>query len=288
MSPRRLGALLHDTRVARGVDVEHLAAQSFFTSADLLAIEAGDRNLTDRELTEVLDVYHVEVDDLLPERTRLVIDLEERRVAAGGRQRSVAGGSPTPDRVLASYLSLVYALRHATPGSPLVLRDADLEVLAQALDLAKPTVTSRLHALMTEPDLEVRRRSRLLRGRVLLPVAGVIVAATAVGTLLMVQADDTETVTVEPAAPAASVAPEPNFVVPNPDVGGREKILRVHMRKVPLAPDVDAKVIARGTPGFSGADLANLVNEAALLAARRNKRLVTQAEFEALKAKVIG
>ena len=57
-------------------------------------------------------------------------------------------------------------------------------------------------------------------------------------------------------------------VVPNPDVGGREKILNVHMRNVPLAPDVDPRVIARGTPGFSGADLANLVNEAALLAAR--------------------
>ncbi len=62
------------------------------------------------------------------------------------------------------------------------------------------------------------------------------------------------------------------IVVPNPDLSGREKILQVHMRKVPLAPDVDAKVIARGTPGFSGADLANLVNEAALLAARRGKR----------------
>ncbi|KAB2919692.1 MAG: ATP-dependent metallopeptidase FtsH/Yme1/Tma family protein [Hyphomicrobiaceae bacterium] len=77
------------------------------------------------------------------------------------------------------------------------------------------------------------------------------------------------------------------IVVPNPDVAGREKILRVHMRKVPLAPDVDAKVIARGTPGFSGADLANLVNEAALLAARRNKRLVTQSEFEDSKDKVM-
>jgi cell division protease FtsH len=77
------------------------------------------------------------------------------------------------------------------------------------------------------------------------------------------------------------------ITVPNPDVGGREKILKVHMRKVPLAPDVDAKVIARGTPGFSGADLANLVNEAALLAARRNKRLVTQAEFEDSKDKVM-
>ena len=77
------------------------------------------------------------------------------------------------------------------------------------------------------------------------------------------------------------------IVVPNPDVAGREKILKVHMRKVPLAPDVDARIIARGTPGFSGADLANLVNEAALLAARRNKRLVTQQEFEDSKDKVM-
>ena len=76
-------------------------------------------------------------------------------------------------------------------------------------------------------------------------------------------------------------------VVPNPDVVGREMILKVHMKKVPLAPDVDARVIARGTPGFSGADLANLVNEAALLAARKNKRLVTMAEFEEAKDKVM-
>ena len=76
-------------------------------------------------------------------------------------------------------------------------------------------------------------------------------------------------------------------VVPNPDVMGREKILKVHMRKVPLAPDVKAKVIARGTPGFSGADLANLVNEAALLAARRGRRLVTMSEFEDAKDKVL-
>jgi cell division protease FtsH len=77
------------------------------------------------------------------------------------------------------------------------------------------------------------------------------------------------------------------IVVPNPDIIGREKILKVHMKKVPLAPDVNANVIARGTPGFSGADLANLVNEAALLAARRNKRLVTMREFEEAKDKVM-
>ena len=76
-------------------------------------------------------------------------------------------------------------------------------------------------------------------------------------------------------------------VVPIPDIDGREKILGVHMKKVPLAPDVDPRVIARGTPGFSGADLANLVNEAALLAARRNKRLVAMQEFEDAKDKVM-
>jgi cell division protease FtsH len=76
-------------------------------------------------------------------------------------------------------------------------------------------------------------------------------------------------------------------VVPNPDVTGREKVLKVHVRKVPLAPDVDLKVLARGTPGFSGADLMNLVNEAALLAARRNKRFVTHAEFEDAKDKIM-
>ena len=76
-------------------------------------------------------------------------------------------------------------------------------------------------------------------------------------------------------------------VVPNPDVVGREQILKVHVRKVPLAPDVNLKTIARGTPGFSGADLANLVNEAALMAARRNKRMVTQSEFEDAKDKVM-
>jgi len=76
-------------------------------------------------------------------------------------------------------------------------------------------------------------------------------------------------------------------VVPRPDIKGREKILDVHMKKVPLAPDVDSRTIARGTPGFSGADLANLVNEAALLAARKGKRLVAMDEFEEAKDKVM-
>src|SRR5579863_1641137 len=77
------------------------------------------------------------------------------------------------------------------------------------------------------------------------------------------------------------------IVISNPDFIGREKILRVHVRKVPLAPDVDLKVVARGTPGFSGADLMNLVNESALLAARRGKRVVTKAEFEDARDKIM-
>ncbi len=76
-------------------------------------------------------------------------------------------------------------------------------------------------------------------------------------------------------------------VVPLPDIRGREQILMVHMRKVPIAPDVQADIIARGTPGFSGADLANLVNEAALFAARGNKRLVDMDDFERAKDKIM-
>ncbi|GGO58784.1 membrane protease FtsH catalytic subunit [Roseovarius pacificus] len=77
------------------------------------------------------------------------------------------------------------------------------------------------------------------------------------------------------------------ITVPNPDIKGREKILAVHARKTPLGPDVDLRIIARGTPGFSGADLANLVNEAALMAARVGRRFVTMEDFENAKDKVM-
>jgi len=77
------------------------------------------------------------------------------------------------------------------------------------------------------------------------------------------------------------------IVVPLPDITGREKILRVHMKKVPLNANVDAKVLARGTPGFSGADLANLVNESALMAARKDRRTVTMEDFESAKDKIM-
>merc|ERR1711974_188157 len=75
--------------------------------------------------------------------------------------------------------------------------------------------------------------------------------------------------------------------VPLPDIRGREHVLKVHMRQVPISDDVEPALIARGTPGFSGADLANLVNEAALFAARANKRMVSMEEFEKAKDKIL-
>jgi hypothetical protein len=209
--PVRLGGLLRDTRVGRGVSLDQLASQSFFTTADLVAVESGERALTDRELGEILSVYHVEAEQLLPERTELRIDLGERTIAVGGHRSSVAGRAPTADEVLVSYLSLVYTLRNTKPGHQIVLRAADVDVLAQALDLARPTVTARLHSLMAEPSGAVHRRARVLRGRVLVPLAGVVVAVTALGTLMLVQADEPQTLVTE------SGAPTPAFIMTNPD-----------------------------------------------------------------------
>ena len=76
-------------------------------------------------------------------------------------------------------------------------------------------------------------------------------------------------------------------MVPNPDIIGREAILKVHLKKISYGPDVNPRTVARGTPGFSGADLANIVNEAALLAARKNKRIVTMVDLEEAKDKVM-
>jgi len=211
--PRRLGRLLADARTGQGTSITELASRSFFTPSDLRAVEAGDRDLTDVEVREVLDVYGVEAADLLPERAHLVIDLDEHVLAVGDEQRSLAGRAPTADEVLASYLSLVYTLRRTTPGTEIVLRDADLDVLARALDLAKPVVTSQLHRLMAEPTPDVQRRSKLLRGRVLVPLAGVVVAATAIGALVLVQADEGQTVVTEPTASSL----EPAFVMTNAD-----------------------------------------------------------------------
>lgn len=146
-------------------------------------------------------------DATTPERVKLVVDLDVGRLAAGSVSRSLVGPSPTPDQVLATYLSLVYTLRNAEPGTPIVLRRGDLDVLAEVLRLSEPDVQRRLDELMAEPDGAVHRGRQLLRRRVLVPAVGIVVAVTALGALvLVVDRDD----------PAPPVSPG---VVADTDIG---------------------------------------------------------------------
>ncbi len=178
--------MLQRQREHTGRTVDQVAAGSTtWSAADLLAIEHGDASLTDGDILAVVELYGVDPDDLLPGRHELVVDLDQRELAAAGHTQALAGTAPTADEVLASYLSLVYTLRSTAPGSPLSLRQGDLDVLARALALATPEVEHRLRDLMAEPAAEVRRRSSLLRARVLVPAAGVLVAVCVGGALVV-------------------------------------------------------------------------------------------------------
>ncbi len=138
------------------------------------------------------------------ERVKLVVDLQEGRLAAGSVSRSLAGPTPTPDQVLATYLSLIYTLRHTEPGTPITLRTGDLDVLAEVLRLAEGDVERRLTDLMADRDGEIVTRKRLLRGRVVVPVAGLLVAVTAAGALILVTDRDSTD------APATVQVPNPD------------------------------------------------------------------------------
>ncbi len=196
----RLGSLLRRQREAAGRTVDQVAGGSpTWSAADLLAIEHGDANLTDGDILAVVELYGVDPDELLPGRHELVVDLDQCELAAAGHTQALAGTAPTADEVLASYLSLVYTLRSATPGTPLSLRQGDLDVLSRALALATPEVEHRLRDLMVEPATEIHRRSSLLRARVLLPAAGVLVALC-VGGALVVSSQSSSSPTPKPAA----------------------------------------------------------------------------------------
>lgn len=272
--PRRLGALLHDARVAEGRSIGELCVGSRFGEDDLDAVEAGSRVLGDSEIEELVRLYGIDPGELVPERGHLVIDLREHQVVAGGTARVIAGEAPTPDEVLASYLSLVYTLRRAEPGTPLTLRDGDVAVLARALELAVPTVEHRLHDLMAEPDGQVQHRMGVLRHRFLVPVAGVVVAATAVGAIVFVQtrSDDGDAkvpATIEaPAgdatgagAPDVKLAP-PQVAVRNPD-GSVSQAERQPDPNAPLPSDpviiqegLPASALAPGQVGLAPAQVA--------------------------------
>jgi transcriptional regulator with XRE-family HTH domain len=215
----RLGSLLHDARERHGRTLDEVAAASDrFDASGLADLEAGARPLSDDDLQYVVSLYGVDPDALVPGRTDLVVDLDENRLATAGHTQPLAGTAPTADEVLASYLSLVYTLRSATPGTRVPLRDADLDVLARALALASPEVEHRLEGLMAHPTVELETQSRLLRARVLVPAAGILVAITVAGALIVSSRSDHTT----PAPPPAvvSILPPPVVTTLPPVVHG--------------------------------------------------------------------
>jgi len=212
--PGRLGTLLSDTRRRQGSSCDDIAGRSRFTTSDLAAIEAGERQLSDAEMSDLLDAYGVQPTDVLPDRGALVIDLREGELIAGGLTRGLASTAPTPDEVLATYLSVVYTLRRTQPGTAVPLREADVEVLSKVLQLATAEVAVRLDDLMHEPVGEVSRRMGLLRKRLLIPAAGIVIAATAVGALLFVQIRRADEPTTAPPAVEAPSAPEAQLAEP--------------------------------------------------------------------------
>ncbi len=161
--------------------------------------------LDDVELSGRARPVRRRLDALVPDRDELVVDLDQRELAAAGHTQALAGSAPTADEVLGTYLTLVYTLRSIEPGTPVRMRQGDVDVLARALALAVPEVEQRLEGLMAEPERVVlHQRSKLLRARVLVPAAGVLVAVC-VGGALVVSSRSTPT-SATPAAPTSSVS----------------------------------------------------------------------------------
>jgi Helix-turn-helix domain len=248
----RLGALLRSAREASGRDEIDLAADSDRFSADeLRAIEQGELTLDDDEIDALVGLYGVERDVLVPDRHELVVDLDHLELAAAGHTQALAGTAPTAEEVLGTYLTLVYTLRAAEPGTPVRLRQADVDVLARALALAVPEVEQRLEGLMADPERVVlHQRSKLLRARVLVPAAGVLVALCIGGALVVsVRSTDTQAPSSRPAV--VTTVPHSTIVV-TPTSAPRVVIGNdLHSNQVPtggvgLAP---AQVVTRGHGG---------------------------------------
>ncbi|MCU0312278.1 MAG: hypothetical protein MUE36_15200 [Acidimicrobiales bacterium] len=203
LPPSRLGELLAAERRGSSRTVAQIAEGSRFTASELAAIEAGDATIDQDRLEAVVVAYGLRPDDLLPDRHEVVVDLDRGELLVAERSAALDPEAPAPDEVLAAYLSLVYALRNAEPGTPLVLRRPDVVVLARALRLAEPDVESRLVGLMEEPSPAVEELHRSLRRRLAVPVIGAAVAVVAVvGIVLVVQRDDEA-----PTAPAPTTRP---------------------------------------------------------------------------------
>lgn len=205
---RRLGMLLTGARSERGLGLAEVAERCGLDPADLEAIESGETPLTEDSLPAVLAAYDTTLEQLLPARKQVLLDLDQGRLLVAEEAVELQD-PPTADEVLSAYLSLVYTLRHAEPGSRVVLRGFDVAVLAKALDLAEPEVTTRLEGLMASPSAEVGRLTRIFRSRLALPIAGAVVVATALGTVLVLRND--ERPTPPPTGVQRTEVPEPQL-----------------------------------------------------------------------------
>ncbi|MCD9622457.1 helix-turn-helix domain-containing protein [Rhabdothermincola salaria] len=208
LPPQRLGVLLSEGRHARGRSLTDVASACSFDEEELDALERGDLRLADDQVQPVLDAYGVPVEELIPARSQVVVDLDQGQLLVAEEAAAIDTSAPTADEVLSAYLSLVYTLRHADPGTPLVLRQYDVAVLSRALRLAEPDVEARLTGLMRQPSTDLSLFHRLLRSKLVFPVVGAVVIATGVGTVLVLRAGDEATPPPEPATrPSAVEAP---------------------------------------------------------------------------------
>jgi transcriptional regulator with XRE-family HTH domain len=205
LPPRRLGALLGERREATGRTLDEIAAASTFTVADLAAIEAGEGPLDGDELEAVLAAYGMQAEDLVPQRAQVVVDLDRGELLVAEQAAALDRSAPTADEVLGAYLSLVYTLRHARPGTPLVMRQFDVSVLARSLRLAEPEVQRRLEGLMVAPTTDLSVLHRRLSRKLVVPLVGAVVVIGALGTVLVLRADDTS-------APTPSTTTRPGAI----------------------------------------------------------------------------
>ncbi len=221
LPPHRLGVLLASARTQRDISLEDVGARSALGAEELAAVEAGDRRLTESEIDVVLAAYGIDPDDLVPSRSRVILDLDSGELLVADETIRLHSQAPTPDEVLAAYLSVVYTLRQTTPGSAIVLRDFDVSVLSRVLELSEPDVEARLAGLMVGPSDDVSLLTRLLKSKIVLPLVGAVAVATALGTVLVIRADDPVTTPTNPPSTASTLPPAellpPSVQSINPD-----------------------------------------------------------------------
>lgn len=190
--PRRLGRILSSARAEAGLTLEDVAAlsQGRFSLSALSSIERGTWDLSDEDARRLADMYQLESAALVPPRSKLIVDLDEGFMAVEDHRSSFARTAMSNDEILTRYLTMVYSMRRINPGQPVTLRIEDLDVLGRALRVGTRSLEADLESLMHRPDHLVGWRDRILKRRVLIPAAGVLVAALSIGALVLVQGPD--------------------------------------------------------------------------------------------------